>query len=528
MGSTSIPASLWANDLHHSPGIMNSMQLPTFKVQMDTESVRSGHSDRSRRSRGHTSHGNHVSHSNSNHVIGNNTLNHFPGGGYTNRINSENHRSASRHSHRSVRSDRPFVSKLDSPYERHERRRDEEVIEVQILPQDDNWADNTTAVTGNTSEHSISIETDINKVGKDVFWSDQGLAFRCQMWTGSVVAAFLSLCAFVSPIVMVILPRIEALEWKVQECGPECDGLLISFSFKLLILLLGSWALFFRKPRATMPRIFIYRSVVLALIFVFMVSYWLFYAVRIAERRFSEYELSYHSIVLFSVSLVDALLFIHYLAVILIELRHLQPQFFIKVVRSPDGESRSYNIGELSIQRAAVWILEHYYRDFSVFNPYLEMIPRKKSKSSASIVASTNSIGNHVSSPPSTLKYYDVDGVTGNTSSLSAGILAQTSITNAANTRAFPSANNLEERSCRRGKGSHHHHHHFHNDRFHEEQEFERRVKKRRARLITAVEEAFVHIKRVDDEQGPAIPMDPYEAAQAIFPSFARSLQKFL
>lgn len=51
-------------------------------------------------------------------------------------------------------------------------------------------------------------------------------------------------------------------------------------------------------------------------------------------------QVQYRSIVSFSVSLVDALLFIHYLAVILLELRHLTPQYMIKVLRSPDGESR--------------------------------------------------------------------------------------------------------------------------------------------------------------------------------------------
>ena len=33
-----------------------------------------------------------------------------------------------------------------------------EVIEVQILPQDDNWGDNTTAITGNTSVRSESFQ----------------------------------------------------------------------------------------------------------------------------------------------------------------------------------------------------------------------------------------------------------------------------------------------------------------------------------------------------------------------------------
>lgn len=47
---------------------------------------------------------------------------------------------------------------------------------------------------------------------------------------------------------MVLLPRLDVVQLKPDHlhCDSECDGLLISFSFKLLILLLGSWALFFR------------------------------------------------------------------------------------------------------------------------------------------------------------------------------------------------------------------------------------------------------------------------------------------
>jgi len=39
-----------------------------------------------------------------------------------------------------------------------------------------------------------------------------------------------------------------------------------------------------------------------------------------------------------------------------------------------------------------------------------------------------------------------------------------------------------------------------HNERFYDEQEYERRVKRRRARLIVATEEAFTHIKRLQQE----------------------------
>ncbi|KAG9348804.1 hypothetical protein JZ751_029121 [Albula glossodonta] len=70
-----------------------------------------------------------------------------------------------------------------------------------------------------------------------------------------------------------------------------------------------------------------------------------------------------------------------------------------------------------------------------------------------------------------------------------------------------------------------------HNELYYEEADHERRVRKRRARLVVAVEEAFTHIKRMVEEEQKKTPgevMDPREAAQAIFPSMARALQKYL
>lgn len=184
-------------------------------------------------------------------------------------------------------------------------------------------------------------------------------------------------------------------------------------------------------------------------------------------------------------SLTDTLLFIHYLSVVLMEIRHQKPAYYIKIIRSPDGASKAFSIGQLSIQRAAVWVLERYYTEFPIYNPYLERIPVSKSRKASS-----------------SFKFYEVDGV--NNSGMQQS-----------NSRAMLAAH------ARRRDSSH-------NERFYEEHEYERRVKKRRARLITAAEEAFTHIKRLHNDQAPAIPMDPHEAAQAIFPSMARALQKYL
>ena len=78
-----------------------------------------------------------------------------------------------------------------------------------------------------------------------------------------------------------------------------------------------------------------------------------------------------------------------------------------------------------------------------------------------------------------------------------------------------------------------------HNDRYYEEYEYERRLRKRRARLLTATEDAFTHIKRVnmatmsaaasgsEANQQPTV-MDPIEAARTVFTTIARELRRYL
>lgn len=122
------------------------------------------------------------------------------------------------------------------------------------------------------------------------------------------------------------------------------------------------------KPKTTLPRIFVFRAVVSLLVLVFIVSFWLFYGVHLIE---DSSKIKYADIVQFALSLIDALLFVHYLAIILIELRHWSPSYYVKVVRSPDGQSASYSLGDLSIQRAAAQILEKYYVDFPTIHTWI-------------------------------------------------------------------------------------------------------------------------------------------------------------
>jgi len=106
----------------------------------------------------------------------------------------------------------------------------------------------------------------------------------------------------------------------------------------------------------------VFRAVIVLFVFVLVVAFWLFYGVRILSGAGQ----SYIQLVQFGVSMTNTLLFTHYVAVVLLELRPLQPFFVVKLVRSPDGLARSYTVGQLSVQHLALHCLDHYYRDFEV------------------------------------------------------------------------------------------------------------------------------------------------------------------
>ncbi|XP_071454867.1 vang-like protein 2 [Hetaerina americana] len=506
---------------------------------METESVKSTVSEQSSRSRRSRSHHHH---------------------------NSHHHGSNRNHSHRSARSGRslrraggggsggsggeggimaPFQTTVSlSPDDG--RGEVGEVIEVQILPQDDNWGENTTALT---SERSASVE-DVTAAGMPggVQWRSpspsglgadptctsppaSSLSFFCQRYLGILLAGALTVAALISPLAMVILPKLGLLpgldsnslrvppgsssatlsahQYLNDACNVECKGSLVALAFKLVALGGGAWAVFLRRPHLTAPRICLLRSAVLSLGAVLTFAFWLFYIVHLTEAAGTASvaaargtngvgKIQYAGLVAYASTLTDTLLFVHYLAVVLIEIRHLQPTYYIKVVRSPDGESRSYAIGELSIQSAAAWILDRYYTEFPIYNPYLERLPASKSRGSKGGASSMVSGGEGGAA----LKFYDVDGSLAN-----ASIQSQSRAVLAAQARRRDSA---------------------HNERFYEEHDYERRVRKRRARLLTAAEEAFAHIRRLGGNDHGTVGMDCDEAAAAVFPGLARALQKYL
>lgn len=195
---------------------------------MENESVKSEQSSRSRRSRNHNNNGGGGG----------------GGGGGSGSINNGYHRDRTRHSHRSnshSKSSNKNMRNDLNPYQTtvnmsgdgsHDGQ---EVIEVQILPQDENWGENTTAVTGNTSEQSISMEDINNAWHREV--GDTGFGFKCRRYLESIFSFLLGFGAFFSPVAMVVMPHLgffpsafdhpeltQTVRTQLLACGSECKG----------------------------------------------------------------------------------------------------------------------------------------------------------------------------------------------------------------------------------------------------------------------------------------------------------------
>lgn len=257
--------------------------------------------------------------------------------------------------------------KLDSAsiYHHMPAQSQREQIQVQILPQDDNWGENQTEFSFNddmtedgrsghfnarnhgslpySKENEIDLENQkyLNKTNHQGCF--RRISFYLSNYFGFICSFIISTISFLTPILFLALPRLNIYQdWQVGECGLECEGLLIGIAFKLSILLLGYWAVF-RRPQSALPRIFELHTLLLLLLFIMTFSFWLFYGVRIIETKTQDY----HKILQFTVSYVDVLLFVFVVTIFILEIRHLKPQFVVKIVRSPDGQQEEVTFFEI-------------------------------------------------------------------------------------------------------------------------------------------------------------------------------------
>lgn len=163
-------------------------------------------------------------------------------------------------------------------------------------------------------------------------------------------------------------------QWRISDCTSDCDGPLIGFVIRMIMLCLAYWGLFFRQQTSSLPRIDFHRCLLVCMAICLTTAYWLFFIFRVFDKRFNDFELQYMTIVQFSISMLESLILLHYLALVLLEMRKRKKIYCLKVIRSPDGSSQYFSCGSLSIQECAQYVIEKYGRHFKQCGPYAKQL----------------------------------------------------------------------------------------------------------------------------------------------------------
>ena len=247
---------------------------------------------------------------------------------------------------------------------------DDERIEVKILPQDEHWGE-TTTINGGNDETLTTINNETTIDFNDSFEIDKHMLSSSSSRSQSMIILnfFLYLISFLSllsPILFLILPFVLN---QIDSNDLIDYTYLLPIIFKIFFLLFGIVYFFFRRKSDNyLPRIDYQKFLVLICLLIILLTYWFYYIFKFlkipsikSERVFSL--TSFYE---------DLLIYFFLINILLVHMKYFYPKWIVKIVRSPDGHTKQYTIGRMSIQEASVFLLEQYYKDFPVFNPWLE------------------------------------------------------------------------------------------------------------------------------------------------------------
>ena len=431
-----------------------------------------------------------------------------------------------------------------------------------------NWPGETNTFISATTDMSHFSQENLARFPKERLILKEKLTCDAQYFSTLLI----SFIAYLTPILFLLIPIFKGnrssingeltttlnsnlnLNFQTLGChGPaktDCHTDILSIVLKLSSLSLASYWLFWQKSRIIYPRTHWPRLISLGMILLTTGIYWLFYAVKILDRANASLE----SAILFSKNHVDTLLYIHVVAIVVIELRlnskNSENMYLVEMIRSTDGEQRFYNLSDMTIQEAGFLLLQYYYRDFPLNNPASMLIgtvsaARKKAGTAgmkglndSTTVNNTQANILNMSNKNNTndeFKIYNVDGTTGAADPHHPNNI--NALEQSKQVLAAAAAKNKKRESSQNA-----------NDRYYDQLEWERHCRKRKCRLELAAEGAFDQINRCENYrgrnnhnqghghgsknystgQGLGNVMDSQEAATVLFPSLARPLQKYL
>ncbi|GMR60643.1 hypothetical protein PMAYCL1PPCAC_30838 [Pristionchus mayeri] len=356
-----------------------------------------------------------------------------------------------------------------------------------LQPSYNDWADDATALTG-ASENDF-LEDEHKQIDAP---SGAVVVRRCSRLLWLLISSLICLAAFLSAPLMVALPYFlhhYRAEWPPIVCELDCEGELFNVGYKSFLLLLGHLSMYYRHAQADLPRLYFVRAAITFLVLFELFGFWLFYTVRILLER----QAAYIHVASFANSLLNALLWTLFLSIIVLELRKHRKEYYITIVRDPDGESKTMMIGKMSLQEAGVQVLRFYQAHFPSFNVALDK---------------SRNYGNRMNTfPASELKVYDIEPNMGREHSSINEDTART----------------LLEQMARRRPSRY-------VDMFKREQDFDNKMFKRKYRFLSASEDLFAQVLPVyNQHEGPKNgEMDIRKTAEAMYNGISRILSKYL
>jgi vang-like len=238
-----------------------------------------------------------------------------------------------RHNHQKKRQDN-FVS-IDNQDER---------IEVKILPQDENWGEITTTTTAcngvNDDTLTTNNETNIQLNEPIEYLSNKKIHQTRSILIFHFIIYLLCLISFLSPILFLILPYTIN---RSDSIIIDDYTLLLTIIFKILLLLCGTLLLLYRRRNTIyLPRINLQKLLFLIILISIIFTYWLYYIFKLLKSDIIKYD----NILSMTSTYEDLLLFLLLITTITLEIKWLYPKWIVKVVRSPDGQTKQYTIGK--------------------------------------------------------------------------------------------------------------------------------------------------------------------------------------
>ena len=152
----------------------------------------------------------------------------------------------------------------------------EGVMKVDIPDEDSRrWPGETDTFA--TSECTRISNEDLGKFHADL---EARLKLQKYLDPAQVSVIGVQLLAYITPIIFLILPKFIS-ESESEKCDIGCEGGIIAIAVRLGILLIASMSLFWRKNKAKLPQINLYRATVNGLTFGITAVYWIFFAYKV-------------------------------------------------------------------------------------------------------------------------------------------------------------------------------------------------------------------------------------------------------